>query len=110
MDGLGQKTVDEAGQPVFSGAAGEVGFWLGDEDAEAGAGVEDAIAFELGVDAGDGVGIDDELTGQITDAGEALVGLETPAGDGFADLGDELAVDGGAAGWFDAEFHGHLLY
>src|SRR5260221_9781429 len=53
----------------------------GDERADAAARLDDAGALELGVDAGDGIGVDAEVDGELADGGELIAGLEAAGGD-----------------------------
>ena len=58
--------------------------------------VDDAGALELGVDAGDGVGVDAEVDGELADGGELIADLEAAGGDRGAEAAIELGVDRGA--------------
>jgi hypothetical protein len=54
------------------------------ERADAALRFDDAGAFELRIDASDGVGVDSKLHGELADRGELLAGLHAPGGDGGA--------------------------
>ena len=56
-------------------------------------GLEDAVALERGVDAGDGVGVDTQLDGQLADGRELIAGPQLAGGDGGADGALELRVN-----------------
>ena len=64
-----------------------------DEGPDAALCFDDAGAFELGVHAGDGVGVDAELDGELTDGRELLTGLHAPGGNGGAQPALELRVN-----------------
>ena len=66
----------------------------------------ESAAFQFEIGAGDGVGIDDQLPGQLADRGETVLGFQLAAGDGLANLASQLLIDGGAAGGVDVKFHG----
>ena len=65
----------------------------GDERADAAPRLDDAGALELGVDAGDGVGVDAEVDGELADGRQLIAGLEAAGGDGGAQAAVELRVD-----------------
>ena len=73
---------------------GEGGSIGGDVGALAAACFEEAVSFEVAIDAGDGVGVDEEAGGQLADGGELVARDEEAGGDGAADLVADLAVDG----------------
>ena len=58
---------------------------------------EQAAEFQFAIGAHDGVGIDLEVDGQLTDGGKLIAGGERSGGDSTAHLVDELAVDRYAA-------------
>ena len=65
----------------------------GDERADAAAGLDDAGAFELGVDAGHGIGVDAEIDGELADGRQLVAGAEAAGADGGAQPALELRVD-----------------
>ena len=86
--------VDERAQPAFA-LAWRMGLARGgaDERADAAPGLDDAGALELGVDPGDGVGVDPQVDGQLAD-GRQLVARPQPAGgDGGTQPAFELGID-----------------
>ena len=64
-----------------------------DEAPLAGKGLDDALAFELGVGLGHRVAIDAQFLGQRADAGERLAGLDGARGGRHLHLVHELLVD-----------------
>jgi hypothetical protein len=78
---------------------------LADVAAASGHGADDAVALEVLESAGDGVGIDAQIGGQTADGGELIVVAEDAGGDGVADLGLDLEVNGNAGSGMDAEEH-----
>src|SRR5262245_11593384 len=66
-----------------------------DERADPPPGLEDAGAFELGVDAGHRVGVDAELDGELSDSRELVTRPKPAGGDRRAQPPLELGVDGG---------------
>src|SRR5437764_7190415 len=56
----------------------------GDERADAAARLNDAGPFELGVDPGDGVGVDAEIDGELTDGRQLIAGAQPAGADGGA--------------------------
>ncbi len=101
--------VEELGEGGIDAAEafglGEAEAWAarGDGESAAGEGFDEAIAGELVVGFGDGVGVDEELVGEGADGGEELAGLDGAGGDGGADLGDDLGVKGSGGAWGDAD-------
>ena len=85
--------------------AQEAGRMLVDVASASGDGAEDAIAFEILEGAGDGVGVDAQLGGEFADRGEGVVVTEGSSGNGVADLGFDLEVDGDAGSGMDTEEH-----
>jgi hypothetical protein len=65
----------------------------GDERPDAAPRLDDAGPLELGVDAGDGVGVDAEVDGELADGGQLVAGLEAAGGNGGAKRAIELRVD-----------------
>jgi len=66
-------------------------------------GVEDAADFHFPVSPHDGVGVDLEVYGNLTDGGELIAWDEEAGSDGSLDLVDELAVEGYTAAHVEAE-------
>ncbi len=64
-----------------------------DEGADAAARFDHAGAFELGVDARDGVGVDAELDGELPDGRQLIAGPQAAGRDGGAQRALELRVD-----------------
>jgi hypothetical protein len=81
---------------------------IGDECAGAVPKFDDAVVFELAVGLGDGVGIDHQLLGERTDAGQLVAGAERAGFDGVLHLFHQLQVDGDAGGRIGAE-HRHRV-
>jgi hypothetical protein len=65
----------------------------GDEGADAAARFDDAGPFELGVDTGDGVGVDAEVDGELTDGGQLIAGLESAGRNRRAQAAIELRIN-----------------
>ena len=76
---------------------------LSDKGAGALLGVEDAADFHFAIGTHDGVGVDLEIYGDLTDGGELIAWDEEAGGDGSLDLVDELAVERDAALHVEAE-------
>ena len=64
-----------------------------DERADAASGFDDAGAFELGVDARDGVGVDAQVDGELADGRQLVAGLQPAGGDRRAQPALELRVN-----------------
>jgi len=77
----------------------------GDGEARAAEGFEDAVVLELAVGAGDRVGVDGEVAGQLADAGNEVAGREGRVGDRELELADDLIVDREAVVGVDLEKH-----
>jgi hypothetical protein len=85
----------------------------GDERPDAAPRFDDAGPLELGVDAGDSVGIDAEVDGKLANGGKLVAGLESAGGNRGAKRAIELRVDGGAIACVDRNerHHGrHVFY
>jgi hypothetical protein len=83
----------------------QAGALTADVASAAGDGAEDAVAFEILVGAGDGVGVDAEFGGQFADRGEGVVELESPGGNGVFDLGLDLEIDGSSGASLYSDKH-----
>src|SRR6516162_4861028 len=68
----------------------------GDERSDAATRFDDARPFELGVHAGDSVGVDAEIHGELPYGGQLFADREPSGGDGRAEAAIELRVDGRA--------------
>ena len=62
------------------------------EGADAAPRAERAVAFEVGVDLGDGIGVDPQRHGELSDRRQLVAGTEPARGDGGADAAFELRV------------------
>ena len=91
------------GQLLRAGAAG-------DERSGAMAQFDHPFVFELAIDLGDRVWIDDQLLGQRPDAGQLLARAQRAGFDGVLHLLHQLEVDGDAGGRIRAEQHVSLCY
>ena len=69
-------------------------------------GVEDAANFHFAISPHDGVGVDLEVYGNLTDGGELIARDEEAGSNGSLDLVDELAVEGYTAAHVEAEGKG----
>src|ERR1700730_13638008 len=69
-------------------------------------GVEDAADFHFAISPHDGVGVDLEVHGNLTDGGELIARDQESASDGSLDLVDELAVERYTAVHVEAEGKG----
>src|ERR1700692_1834999 len=69
-------------------------------------GVEDAADFHFAISPHDGVGVDFEVYGDLTDGGELIAWDEEARSDGSLDLVDELAVERYTAVHVEAESKG----
>jgi hypothetical protein len=108
MDGFGEEAVDKGGEAAFAGLIGEFRLPRGNEYSQAGTGVEHSLAFELGVRAGDRVRVHHQVFRELADRRESIAGLDAAAGDGLANLLDELAVNGRSGGGIALKFHLNL--
>ena len=72
-------------------------------------GFDDAEDLEFTVGANDGVGIDGEIDRGLADGGELVTRTERTKDNSVANLLDELAVNGNAAGQIEAEEDGKGL-
>lgn len=81
--------------------------FLRNEDAPAGAALEDAVADEVLVGAGDGVGVDDEGFGEDADGGELFADLKSTQGDSLLHLVNNLAKNWHVAGGGDGNSKRH---
>jgi hypothetical protein len=79
---------------------------LRDKGARALLGVEDAADFHFPIGAHDGVGVDLEVYGNLTDGGELIARNQKAGSNGSLYLVDELAVEGYAALYVEAEGEG----
>jgi hypothetical protein len=101
--GIGEDTSDERAQATGTFLSGS-GFHRSrgaDERPDAAAGFEDAGALEVGIDAGDGVGVDAQLDGQLAHGWKLLAWLETAGRNGGAEAPLELRVKRRAVAWID---------
>src|SRR5262249_38606212 len=105
VDRLRQERVEQLAEAAVARGPGQVGPRPGDEQAQAGPAGEGAVALQLGVGPGVSVGVDRHLARQLADRRQALVRPELAAGDGLANLPDQLLVDRHAAGGVDVEPH-----
>jgi len=107
-EGLVEELLDGVGEAALALGVGEdLALFLGNEDADAAAAFEEAVADQFLVGAGDGVGVDDERFGEDANGGELLAELELTEEDGAADVLDDLAIDGDVAGSGEAEGERH---
>ena len=79
-----------------------------DEGPDATPGFDGARAFEVGVDLGNGVGVDAEVDGQLPDRWQLVAWLQGAGGDGDANAALELRVEGRRVGWIDLEVRRQL--
>src|SRR5450631_730881 len=79
---------------------------LGHKGARALLGVEDAADFHFAISPHDGVGVDLEVYGNLTDGGELIARDEEAGSNGCLDLVDELAVERNTAADVEAEGKG----
>ena len=94
--------VTNASQPALVLAGGRACAGdAADERSDAAARFEDARAFELGVDARDGVGVDAELDGELADGRQLIADLEASGRDGGAQSAVELRVNRRRIPWID---------
>lgn len=110
----GAHVVDQVPQ-----ATGEAGPFLGsrggwhaaieDEGAPAPAQVEPAFGGESAVGFGDGVEVDAEVGGELTDGGEGVAGWEAARDEGVAESVGDLAVGGDGGAEVDGEDRGHCI-
>jgi hypothetical protein len=117
---LGGFDVEGAGQFGQSGGLlaeeSALGFHLSGGDpaghvgAVAVAAFEQSLGGEAFVNAEDGVLVDGQLAGQGADGGEAVAGLELPAGALGPDLGGNLPGDRHAGGGFDVKLRGGVWH
>ena len=64
---------------------------------------EHARALEVGVDAGDGIGVDSQVDGQLADGGKLIAGLQTAGRNGGAEPAFELRVNRCAVARIDGD-------
>lgn len=79
----------------------------GHEDAAAGAAFQNAVADQVLISAGDGVGIDEENFSQQPDGRQLFADGQLPGGDGLMNLLDDLPKNRGIAGGRDGEPQRH---
>src|SRR5687767_4780412 len=72
-------------------------------------GFEDAAAFEFGIDACDGIGVDLNIHRQLPDRGQLGAWTKRPCGDGGPQSALELRVDGRAVARIDPDKR-HMTY
>src|SRR5262249_20262373 len=108
---VGEDTRDERLETalVFACRTG-LGGGRGDERPDAAARLEDALAFEVGVDARDGIGIDAELDGELADRGKLIPDLQPPRRDRGAEGALDLRVDRSGVALVDVDdSHGCVI-
>ncbi len=92
--GVGGDTCGESAQSASMLVDGPRLRWCGtDETADAPSRFEDSGAFEVGVDAGDGVRIHPKLHRQLSDGGQLITGGEPSRGNGRAQRAIELRIN-----------------
>ena len=65
-----------------------------DERSDAAPGLDDAGTLQFGVDAGDGVGVDPEIDGELADGRQLIARPDAAGGNRGAEPAFELRVDG----------------
>src|SRR5262245_11041153 len=91
---LGDELIDERAQFALMNASLD-GFELtgADERTDATTSLEDAGAFELGIDLCDGIGIDSEIDGQLSNRWKLISDAQLPGSDGKSDRAFQLRVE-----------------
>src|SRR5258708_370173 len=79
---------------------------LSNKRARALLGVKDAADFHFTIGPHDGVGVDLEVYGNLTDGGELIAGGQKAGSNGGLDLVDQLAVEGYTAVQVEGESEG----
>ena len=102
---FGQNVAEALADDVVANLATTLGGARGHDQAGATDRIEHMIVLQTSVRAGDCVGIDGQLAGELADAGYGFARPQRPAGHGKADLANDLFVDGNAVGGIDVEEH-----
>ena len=92
--GVGEQAGDEQTQPAFA-LTGRVGLGRrgGDERTDTALGFDHASPFELGVDPGNGVGVDLQIHRQLANGRQLVARAQAAGGDRRAQATFELRVD-----------------
>lgn len=102
-DGLVAELLCGLTESPFALGIGEDLSPMGNENAAAGAAFQDAVADEILIGAGDGVGVDDEGFREDADGRELFTDVKAARGDRLLHLVNDLTENGNIAGWSDRE-------
>ena len=108
VEGLDDELLDGGADLLAAGVHSQGGCLMGDETADAAAGLDEAVAFEVLVDLYDRERIDVEIGGELADGGERCAIGELAGEDALLNLLLELQVERDAAAGVEEE-HGVVV-